>query len=1187
MRAFSREIGRSILRTSSRFWAIFAIVALGAGFYAGLSVCGTDMRATADAYYDGSNLMDLHVVSTLGLTDGDVKAVASAKGVRAVMPSYTADVVSKIDGMDQTFRVHSIPSGGPGNGPSDMNRPVLVSGRWPKNAGECVVGAKRANQSAVRIGDTISISDRGGSQSGLLKYGSFRIVGVVSSSYYICFSLGSTEIANGNLDYYMYVRTEDFKSSVYTDLYATVDGASALDGFSGSYDDAVKAASDSVKDLSADREEARYEQLYADAKKELDGGRAEYDRNKADADKKLADAARKLADGEAAAERNEKRLDDSEKQVESGEAALEKGERGWNSAKKQWSDGTAKLAEAEKTLAENQKKYDESAKRYGDSKNAYDASVKEFESQKQQAEQELSAAQAKINQGKKQIKENESKLSDAGSQLSSAWAQLQKSKEQLDGLKQNIDMLKAIGDPEGMVPSLQQQYDAGLQQYEAGLAQYEGGREEYNEGRAQLNDAKSQLEDAQKELDANRESTRKQFDDAQKKLDDGKKQLDQAQAELEDGKKQLDSGRAELEANRKKLEGAESELDRGRAELDANRAKLRSARAELASGRTKLTDAKADLAKGRSEYEKTRDDAQRQLSDAEKKLDDGAKELSELKKPEWYVLDRQSNVGYVSFRGDAGRMDSLSTVFPLIFFLVAALVALTTMTRMVEEERVLIGTYKALGYGSAKIASKYLIYAALASVAGSAAGIAVGMAVLPRIVWSAYGILYSAPALAAPPNLGYAFTAAAASVFCTLAATFAACRSELAETPANLMMPRAPKAGKRIVLERIGFLWSRMNFTRKVTARNLFRYKKRLLMTVTGIAGCTALLVTGFGIKDSVSEIISKQFDEVYVYNSTVSLKNGDVSPGLESLLDDPAYFSGWMKDYSKSTDVSANGNTVSAYLFVPENPSKLKTFIRLRDRVTGNDVPFGGDSVVLTEKLAKLLGVGPGGSISVKNADGREVQFRVTGVTEHYVYHYVYISPSLYQSKMGEKAVGNEVLSVCTVPDAAQRADLTSQVMKQDGVGTFTYLHDTTSKYDSMIQSMNLIVLVLIVSAGMLAFIVLYNLTNINVTERQRELATIKVLGFYDGEVSAYIYRETSILTVVGCALGLGFGVLMHSFVAQTAEVDMMMFGRIIKPMSFVWSAALTLLFGMIVNLVMYRKLKAIDMVESLKSVD
>ena len=532
-------------------------------------------------------------------------------------------------------------------------------------------------------------------------------------------------------------------------------------------------------------------------------------------------------------------------------------------------------------------------------------------------------------------------------------------------------------------------------------------------------------------------------------------------------------------------------------------------------------------------------------------------------------------------------MDSISTVFPLIFFLVAALVALTSMTRMVEEERIQIGTYKALGYSNAKIASKYLIYAAFASILGSITGIAVGFQVLPQVVWYAYGILYHAPSLVIPLNLGLALAAAFSSIACTMLATYAACRATLAESPANLMLPRAPKAGKRILLERVGPVWRRMSFIWKVTARNLFRYKKRFFMTVIGIAGCTSLLLTGYGVRDAVEEIVGKQFDEVYIYNTTFGLKTPEVKPGLAALLADSSKFSKSMKASNKTTDITANGKSFSAAIFVPEEPKLLKSMIHLNDRVSRADIPFGDNSVVITEKLANQLHVGVGSSITVKNSADHEVSFRVTGVTENYVYHYAYISPSLYESTMGEKPDYNEVDAICTVTEEAQKKELTQSVMSQEGVGTLTYTKEIISRYDSMIQSMNVIVLVLIISAGMLAFIVLYNLTNINVTERQRELATIKVLGFFDKEVSAYIFRETALLTIIGCIFGLGLGILLHAFVVQTAEVDMIMFGRVIKPLSYVWSAAFTLLFGVIVNLVMYRKLKRIDMEESLKSVD
>ncbi len=1211
MKTFTKEIWRSILRSSSRFWAIFAIVALGAGFFAGLRASAPDMRATGDAYYDSSNMMDVRIVSSLGLTDGDVAAVKNTPGVKAVMPAHFADVISKISGMDETIRVHSIPSGGPNpNSDTDMNRPVLTAGRWPQNPGECVVGSKRANQSNVKIGDTIQVSDQDGSQKDQLKYDSFKIVGEVSSSYYICFNLGTTDIGNGELNYFIYVRDEDFNQSVYTELFATVNNAAQLNCFSDQYGDTVKPVVDSLKNLAGSREDIRYQEVYSDAKKELDEGKSKYETNKADAESKLADAAKKIADGEKAIADNEKKLDDSEKQTADGQKKLAQGEKDWADGQKQYLDGVKALADGEKTLEENQKKYDDAVKQLEDAQKQYDDSANSYYTQKTSALAQMDAAQKKIDSGWKQIDKNSARLDDAKAELDSGKATLDASKAQLDQLAQfigalqmyqdNPDALIGLGLPpevanspeavQGVIAQNQKQYSDGITQYNAGLAQYEDGLKQYEDGSDQLDKGVDKLQSGQKKLDRSRESAQKQFADAEQQLSDAFAQItkarEDAQPQLDDAKKQLDSGRAELEANRKKLAQAKLDLDSGRKELDSNKKKLDDAAVQIASGRKELEKAKADLADGKNEYETNKAEADQKLADAAKKLADGENDLNKLKKPEWYVLDRNSNVGFVSFSGDSDRMDSISTVFPFIFFLVAALVALTSMTRMVEEERILIGTYKALGFSNARVASKYLIYAALASVLGSIAGIFVGFRVLPQVVWTAYGILYTAPSLIMPPNLNYAFGAAFASIFCTMGATWAACHSTLAESPANLMLPRAPKAGKRILLERITPIWSHMGFIQKVTARNLFRYKRRFFMTVIGIAGCTGLLLTGYGVKDSVSEIVSKQFDEIYQYNATVGLKGTEVKPGLAELLNDKNNFRDWMQASDKTTDVTANGHTLSAALFVPEKTEKLKSFVNLRDRTTHRDVPFHENSVILTEKLAKQLGVGVGGTVNVKNSADHQVSFKVTGITENYVYHYVYISPSLYESVMGETPDYNEIDTICLTPESGHKA-LTAKIMAQDGVGTFSFMQDVTSKYDTMIESMNMIVLVLIISAGLLAFIVLYNLTNINVTERQRELATIKVLGFFDKEVSAYIFRETALLTVIGCIFGLGLGIFLHLFVVQTAEVDMMMFGRIIKPMSFVWSAAFTLLFGTIVNLVMYRKLKKIDMVESLKSVE
>lgn len=728
---------------------------------------------------------------------------------------------------------------------------------------------------------------------------------------------------------------------------------------------------------------------------------------------------------------------------------------------------------------------------------------------------------------------------------------------------------------------------------ESAVQQYEDGKAQISQANWQLTEAKREYEEQKKEVDDAFAEADAQLADAKAQLDDAKQQLDDGWQEILDGEQELADAKAEIEENEQKLADAKTEIEEGWQELLDGEAEIADGEQQIAENEQKLIDGRADLEEGRQElddgwqeYEDGKQEAEQELADGWQEIMDGRDELASLERPEWYVLGRGTNVGYASFEGDCDRMESLSTVFPTMFFLVAALVALTTMTRMVDEERGVIGAYKALGYGRLRIASKYLIYAAVPSVLGSLFGIVLGNQTLPRICWSAYLMMYRGPDLLVVHQPVFNTIGCVASAACTLGATAFACRSELRETPASLLQPKAPKAGKRIFLEYIRPLWKRLKFTQKVTCRNLFLYKRRLFMTIVGIAGATGLLLTGFGIKDSVSGIVEKQYSEIYLYDTIVSLKDNEVSDGAREILDGDS-FDGWMTVMKKSTDLMAGDASYSGYVLVPENAEDLGTYINLRDRKTGESVEFTEGSVLVTEKLAGLLGVDVGGTITIENESGRRVDFTVTGIVENYVYHYLYISPELYESEMNEPFEPSEIDAVCVETDGEARETIAAQLQEQEGVATAGFTEDTRASFDDLVESLNSIILVIIFCAGALAFVVLYNLTNINVTERQRELATIKVLGFRDGEVAGYIYRETSLLTILGCAVGLAFGVLMHSFVIQTVEVDMVMFGRTVEPLSFVYSALLTLLFAVIVDLVMYPKLKKIDMVESLKSVD
>ena len=518
------------------------------------------------------------------------------------------------------------------------------------------------------------------------------------------------------------------------------------------------------------------------------------------------------------------------------------------------------------------------------------------------------------------------------------------------------------------------------------------------------------------------------------------------------------------------------------------------------------------------------------------------------------------------------------------------MVVLTTMTRMVEEERQQVGTLKALGYSTGKIAVKYLFYASLASITGSVLGLAIGTRLFPYIIINAYNIMYDVPDILTPINVPYSLLASLSMILCTLAVTLWACWAEVREVPATLMLPKAPKAGKRILLERVTPIWSRMKFTSKVTARNLFRYKKRFLMTVVGIAGCTALLVTGFGVRDSVSDIVGLQYGEISQYQLTLGLMDESALEGraLQSILDDSSRITDSLPAMQAEMDVvPKDGKPAdSLVVFVPQDVEALPEYFQFRHRTDGQEVTFDEDSVVVTEKICERQGWKVGDTITLQDEDGNEAKLTITAICENYIYHYVYISPKTYQESFGKEMEANSVL--CKLPeemDSATEEQLGTDLLQCRDVASAQFTDTLSESFNNSIQSINSIVVVLIISAGVLAFIVLYNLTNINVTEREKELATIKVLGFYDGEVSAYIYRETILLTVIGTALGLVLGMGLHQFVIRTAEVDMVMFGREVYWPSYVWSTLLTFLFSALVNLVMHHKLKNISMVESMKA--
>ncbi len=556
----------------------------------------------------------------------------------------------------------------------------------------------------------------------------------------------------------------------------------------------------------------------------------------------------------------------------------------------------------------------------------------------------------------------------------------------------------------------------------------------------------------------------------------------------------------------------------------------------------------------------------------------------------WYVLDRSSVAAYTEFEQNADRIGAIGQVFPVIFFLVAALISLTTMTRMVEEERTQIGILKALGYSKLAIAMKYMLYALLATLGGSIFGAVVGLKLLPTVIITAYKMLYSGiPRIVTPFNIYYAVLATILSVFCVSVATLLACYKELLSKPANLMRPVAPKVGKRVLLERIPFVWKQLNFTWKATVRNMLRYKKRFFMTIFGIGGCMALLLVGFGLKDSIFVIYTRQFDELMVYDALASIDSKATQEQvteLENAIEDNDRIAASMRVRAGSADVSFQGETKNVTVFIPEQPEDMQQYIVLRKRIGHREIELKDDGIVLTEQVAKQLGAGIGDMVTVKLND-KEVEVTISDITENYLTHYLYITPALYESLFGEAVTYNSYFLLLPGLSEEQQLEVGNSLLSNSGAEGVSYTSYLQNLLSNVLVSLNVVVWVLIVSAGALAFVVLYNLNNININERRRELATLKVLGFYHKEMGAYVFRENILLTVIGTLFGIVFGIFLHRYVILTVEIDIVMFGRNINPGSYIYSILLTFLFSALVNFVMYYKIKKVNMVESLKSVE
>ena len=1079
--AMAKNLIREIKGSFSRFIAIFAIIALGAGFLIGLKMSRPDFIETLDQYLHETNFYNFRLVSTLGLTEDDVKEVQKLSGVTDAEGAIAADFLCA--GEDDDNLVISACSI-----PEKINTLELTAGKMPEKPNECLADPEMFSESD--IGTIIKLSnDNSEDTFNTFAYKEYTIVGLSRSVSYINIERGSSTIGNGNVAGYIYIPLGGFALDCYTDIYVTVEGDGYV--YSDEYKNAMKPYEAPLKAFMEERALIRYESIIGDAENQLSDAREQY-------------------------EAGLKEYEPARKEYEEGRAAFDKQKA---DAMSELNEAGSKLSEAEKMLADP---------------SALDAK-----------EKELKAAQKEIDAGYSEYKSNAAKL--------------------------NAKKALAYG------TVLSQ-----IEYYENTLAN----------SKAELESLNQQLADAREKgnglsaaiLESRIKSTENKISSAQSRLEEQRAKKAAADAELAPLEQQLSAAKAELDKNSAAVTEGLASIAAARAQVADGGAGLRESRAryekEKAVAEARFAAAEKELNEGKAQL----DAAKAQLDDAKTQLDDAEKQIKNMNHADTYVLGRDTNIGYVLFENDTSIVDNVAGPFPIFFFLIAALVCLTTMTRMVSEQRTQIGIMKALGYGSGSIAAKYLLYSGIATLSGSIFGILVCAFGFPAIIWFGYGIMYSFSKLKFTVDWTLAIAVILLNLCVTLLVTWLSCMSELKSVPAELIRPKAPESGKRILLERLPFIWNKMSFMKKVSARNIFRYKKRMFMMLVGISGCTALLLTGFGLNDTIKSLVGNQFGEVCPYDCELTMAydmNAEEQKiFLEQCSDKVAdatfiYRGGW--------DVYSDGQTKSLTLSAC-NDGELDGFVNLRD---GDErVAFPGtDEVVINRNIAESMDISIGDEVSFKNSDMQELTVSVSGIFDNYVENYAYISSDTLNKQISNPPQPKTVLLNFAEDADAHRAG--AEVGSIDGVRSVNLSADAEDSINNMMSSVKYIILLVVGCAGLLAFIVIFNLTNININERIREIATIKVLGFYPNETARYVFRENLVLTGMGAAIGLALGKLLHSFIISKIKVDMMYFAPCVKWPSYLISVALTFVFAILVNMRMRRRIDNIDMAGALKSIE
>lgn len=1144
-----KNLRQSIVKSLGRYIAIVMIIALGSALFVGLLMTKADMVATGQVFMDEQNMFDLRILNSYGWKQEHLDAMRDLEGIENIEQVSYLDLIAALgDGEEAAYRFLSIPE--------TVNRVALRGGRMPENAGECLADGFYWDEEV--IGKKILISsDNDEDALDAMKVRELTVVGYVATPLYMDMNRGTTSVGSGSLAQYFYVTEDAFSLEYIPEICITLPGDYAVysDAYNEALDLAANALEPALQKLADDRlrqvqEEANQE--YQDGLREFRDGLMEYAEGKSEALKELEDAHQKLLDAQKEIEDNEQKLIDGEEQIEKGKQTLLAGQQ--------------TLLQGKQTLAASK------AAAYQQISATKTAMMEKMEPLTQDLE-ELELLYQQYNDGYGELDSQISVLEGSIALLDTNIATLE---GMLDAVDATLDFLEEGWDVEDdffdFLPAASDEDIASLKkvrdQYQSELNELVEQRKDLSSQLSKLYEQRSEKEKEKAELEAKIESVKNNLTElgtglvtiaaAEAMMDD---QFNAAQAQLEAGEAQMQAGQLQLQAQEKLIE----------------------------DGWVALEEGKQELADGWIEYEDGKKEAEAELADALIEIQEGAMELQDgwetiqkLTDNEVIILDRRSNVGYNNLDSSSDIVQGVSRVFPVFFLLVASLVCITTMTRMIDEERTQIGTLKALGYSSSEIIGKYLFYSGSGAVIGCGIGVTVGSSIFPSILWQAYQImLYIQPKLVLTVNWWLCGTVVAVYTAVLMLVTWYCCRKALQEEPAELIRPKSPDAGKKILMEYLPF-WHRISFLNKVTIRNIFRYRQRLAMMLVGIGGCTALLVTGYGLRDSIVNVVDYQFEDVTLYDLEVYFR-GPVNEQIEE--DFREKLSSDMQTmfyHQSSVDLEFDGSVKEIYMI--SGDSQLSEFIDLH---TGEkDIPLPGmNEVVLSVGVAEMLEIQVGDSVRMRNSDLQSMELTVSGIYDNHVYNYSVVSPESIEAQWGSPPTLE--MAFVKVPESADIHSLAADISELMDVMNVSVSADMANMVRNMMEALDLVVIVIVFCAGLLAVTVLYNLTNININERIREIATIKVLGFRSGETGAYVFKENLTLTVAGAFVGLFLGKLLLWFVMTQIKIDMVWFKSVIMPESYVWAVLLTLVAALAVDFVFYFKLQTINMAEALKSVE